>query len=147
MLVFILFQVMHGTGGRGADLVLNSLAEEKLQASLRCLARHGRFLEIGKYDLSNNTPLGMALFLKNISFHGILLDAIFEDDNPEWKEVSDLVTAGIASGIEKIYTCRISPCPHFPSLFALLGTFLFGVLSHSSVAFFCFGSVIEIFTY
>lgn len=42
----------------GVDLVLNSLSEEKLQASLRCLARHGRFLEIGKYDLSNNTPLG-----------------------------------------------------------------------------------------
>lgn len=42
----------------GVDLVLNSLAEEKLQASLRCLARHGRFLEIGKYDLSNNSPLG-----------------------------------------------------------------------------------------
>lgn len=90
---------MHGTSGRGVDLVLNSLAEEKLQASLRCLARHGRFLEIGKYDLSNNTPLGMALFLKNVSFHGILLDAIFEEDNPEWKQVSDLVTAGIASGI------------------------------------------------
>lgn len=42
----------------GVNVVLNSLAEEKLQASLRCLARHGRFLEIGKYDLSNNSPLG-----------------------------------------------------------------------------------------
>lgn len=40
------------------NVVLNSLAEEKLQASIRCLARHGRFLEIGKYDLSNNSPLG-----------------------------------------------------------------------------------------
>lgn len=47
----------------GVDLVLNSLAEEKLQASLRCLARHGRFLEIGKYDLSNNTPLGASQIL------------------------------------------------------------------------------------
>lgn len=45
----------------GVDVVLNSLAEEKLQASVRCLARHGRFLEIGKYDLSNNTPLGQYL--------------------------------------------------------------------------------------
>ena len=79
-------------------IVLNSLAEEKLQASLRCLARHGRFLEIGKYDLSNNSPLGMALFLKNVSFHGILLDAIFEEDNPEWIEVSKLFTEGIKSG-------------------------------------------------
>ena len=89
---------MHGTNGRGVQVVLNSLAEEKLQASLRCLARHGRFLEIGKYDLSNNTPLGMALFLKNVSFHGILLDAIFEEDNPEWVQVSELLTDGIKSG-------------------------------------------------
>lgn len=42
------------------DLVLNSLAEEKLQASVRCLAQHGRFLEIGKFDLSNNHLLGEA---------------------------------------------------------------------------------------
>jgi len=89
---------MHGTNGRGVQVVLNSLAEEKLQASLRCLARHGRFLEIGKYDLSNNTPLGMALFLKNVSFHGILLDAIFEEGNPEWTQVSELLTNGIKSG-------------------------------------------------
>ncbi len=121
----------------GVDLVLNSLAEEKLQASLRCLARHGRFLEIGKYDLSNNTPLGvshmynnfwfnqksssiyysllhlntvtfnypivldsgMALFLKNVAFHGILLDALFEEGNREWEEVSELLKKGIASGV------------------------------------------------
>lgn len=43
---------------QGVDLVLNSLAEEKLQASVRCLAQHGRFLEIGKFDLSNNHQLG-----------------------------------------------------------------------------------------
>lgn len=39
-------------------MVLNSLAAEKLEASLRLLAMHGRFLEIGKYDLSQNTGLG-----------------------------------------------------------------------------------------
>jgi len=47
------------TGGRGVDVVLNSLAEDKLQSSVQLLAQHGRFLEIGKFDLSNNTPLGM----------------------------------------------------------------------------------------
>jgi fatty acid synthase len=51
-------QVLMETDGRGVDLVLNSLAEEKLQASVRCLAKDGKFLEIGKYDLSNNSPLG-----------------------------------------------------------------------------------------
>ncbi|XP_076855678.1 fatty acid synthase [Brachyhypopomus gauderio] len=91
--------VLKHTQGRGVDVVLNSLAEEKLQASLRCLARHGRFLEIGKYDLSNNSPLGMALFLKNVAFHGILLDALFEEGNREWEEVSELLTEGIAGGV------------------------------------------------
>lgn len=42
----------------GVDLVLNSLSEEKLQASIRVISEHGRFLEIGKFDLSKNTPLG-----------------------------------------------------------------------------------------
>ncbi|XP_063149333.1 fatty acid synthase [Candoia aspera] len=93
--------ILRVTNGRGVDLVLNSLSEEKLQASLRCLARHGRFLEIGKYDLSNNTPLGMALFLKNVAFHGILLDAIFEDENEEWKLVSSLLEEGIKNGVVK----------------------------------------------
>ncbi|XP_054609993.1 fatty acid synthase isoform X1 [Dunckerocampus dactyliophorus] len=87
------------TQGKGVEVVLNSLAEEKLQASIRCLARHGRFLEIGKYDLSNNSPLGMALFLKNVAFHGILLDALFEEGNREWEEVSALLKEGIAGGV------------------------------------------------
>ncbi|KAL7989496.1 hypothetical protein Chor_012162 [Crotalus horridus] len=93
--------ILRVTNGRGVDLVLNSLSEEKLQASLRCLARHGRFLEIGKYDLSNNTPLGMALFLKNVAFHGILLDAIFEEKNKEWESVSNLLEEGIKNGVVK----------------------------------------------
>ncbi|XP_012261752.1 fatty acid synthase [Athalia rosae] len=90
--------VLSETNGRGVDLVLNSLAEEKLQASVRCLAKHGRFLEIGKYDLSKNTGLGMSFFLKNTSFHGILLDALFDTDSFEKREVVKLVSEGIKNG-------------------------------------------------
>jgi len=57
------------TFGRGVDVVLNSLAHEMLRASLRCLAQHGRFLEIGKVDLSQNSSLGMSLFLKNVTLY------------------------------------------------------------------------------
>ena len=46
----------------GVDIVLNSLAEEKLQASVRTLAMHGKFLEIGKFDLFKNSALGMIFF-------------------------------------------------------------------------------------
>ena len=40
--------VMEATGGRGVDVVLNSLAGELASASLGVLAPGGRFLEIGK---------------------------------------------------------------------------------------------------
>ncbi|KAL7302666.1 hypothetical protein TKK_0004723 [Trichogramma kaykai] len=90
--------VLTQTKGRGVDLVLNSLAGDKLQASVRCLANGGRFCEIGKFDLSNNTALGMSLFLKNTSFHGILLDALFDSDGPEKREVVRLVNEGIENG-------------------------------------------------
>ena len=39
------------TGGRGVDVVLNSLAGEFVDASLRLLARGGTFLEMGKTDI------------------------------------------------------------------------------------------------
>ncbi|XP_060535886.1 fatty acid synthase [Cylas formicarius] len=93
--------VLTQTDGRGVDLVLNSLAAHQLQASVRCLAIGGRFLEIGKVDLSNNSPLGMSVFLKNTTFHGILLDALFDSDSAEKKEVMRLVSDGIASGAVK----------------------------------------------
>ena len=51
--------VMQATNGSGVDLVLNSLSDDKLIASLECLANNGRFLEIGKYDMSVNTKLGI----------------------------------------------------------------------------------------
>ncbi|XP_049273459.1 fatty acid synthase-like [Rhipicephalus sanguineus] len=94
-------RILHETKGRGVDLVLNSLAEEKLQASVRCLATHGRFLEIGRFDLSRNSKLGMSVFLKNIAFHGIQLDGLFGDDpfvGADKRRVADLVGEGIASG-------------------------------------------------
>lgn len=48
---------------------------------------------------SRRLCVGMALFLKNVAFHGILLDALFEADNHEWKEVYQLLQEGILGGV------------------------------------------------
>ncbi|KAG6462008.1 hypothetical protein O3G_MSEX013000 [Manduca sexta] len=92
--------VQKRTRGRGVNLVLNSLAADKLLASVRCLAEGGRFLEIGKLDLSNDTALGMAIFLKNTTFHGILLDALFDADSthPDKAAVVRCLNEGLAAG-------------------------------------------------
>ncbi|XP_044738555.1 fatty acid synthase-like [Chrysoperla carnea] len=93
--------VMSETKGRGVDFVLNSLAEEKLLASVRCLAEYGKFMEIGKFDLSKNNKLGMEVFMRGASFHGIMLDNTM-GASPEEKEViHTMVSKGIQGGAIK----------------------------------------------
>lgn len=75
--------VLKQTHGEGVDIVLNSLAEDKLQASLRCLRYRGRFLEIGKFDMATNNALGMEVFLKEITFHGVMLDTMISGFHPD----------------------------------------------------------------
>uniref|UniRef100_T1J426 Fatty acid synthase n=1 Tax=Strigamia maritima TaxID=126957 RepID=T1J426_STRMM len=91
--------ILKATNSKGVDVVLNCLADDKLQASIRCLAKHGRFLEIGKFDLVKNTPLGMSLFLKGASFHGVILDAVLLEENSKRAKVISLMTKGLASGV------------------------------------------------
>lgn len=97
------FEIMikENTNGRGVDLVLNSLADELFQASMRCLAHGGRFLEIGKVDLINSSPIPSRMFLNNISFHGVHLDKFFFPQNEYKKEIQRLLKEGIANGVVK----------------------------------------------
>ena len=44
-------QFLAATGGAGMDIVLNSLAGELTDASLRLLPRGGAFIEMGKTDV------------------------------------------------------------------------------------------------
>ncbi|PZV05952.1 MAG: beta-ketoacyl synthase [Cyanobium sp.] len=43
-------QVLEHTGGRGVDVVLNSLKGDGVEAGFRALARGGRFIELGKIE-------------------------------------------------------------------------------------------------
>jgi len=72
--------IMTQTKGKGVNYVLNSLSEEKLQASLRCLAKNGTFLEIGKFDIVMKNKISLGHFSRNISFKPIFLDDVFETD-------------------------------------------------------------------
>ncbi|XP_046414517.1 fatty acid synthase [Neodiprion fabricii] len=93
--------ILGETQGLGVDIVLNSLAEEKLQASVRCLAQGGRFLEIGKFDLVANNNLGMEVFLKEISFYGILVDNLFYFVGRKREELRALFQKGLSAGVIK----------------------------------------------
>lgn len=68
--------VMAATGGQGVDVVLNSLAGEAMRRSLDVLKPFGRFLELGKRDFFENTPVGLRPFRNNISYFGIDADQL-----------------------------------------------------------------------
>lgn len=89
---------MQQTKGKGVDLVLNSLAEEKLFASVRCLSKNGRFLEIGKFDLLNHNSLDLLAFKQGGNYHGIMLDEVFTKDDETKMRLNRLVQKYIDSG-------------------------------------------------
>ncbi|XP_053963784.1 fatty acid synthase [Anastrepha ludens] len=106
------FEIMiqRETEGKGVDFVLNSLAEDKLLASVRCLGAGGHFLEIGKFDMSNDTKLGMSCFLKEITFHAVLADRLEFAADEEIYCLKHMIDVGIEKGI-------IQPLPYtvFPA--------------------------------
>ncbi|KAK5100974.1 hypothetical protein LTS08_004580 [Lithohypha guttulata] len=74
--------VMTLTGGRGVDVVLNSLAGELLHLTWSCIARFGRFIEIGKRDIHENASIEMDPFRKNVLFASAELITMWEYNKP-----------------------------------------------------------------
>lgn len=72
-------EILEITGGRGVDIVLNSLSGEAIAQSLSVLAPYGRFLEIGKRDIYQNSRLGLRPFSRSLSFFAIDLSQLLRD--------------------------------------------------------------------
>lgn len=72
-------EIMTITNGRGVDIVLNSLSGEALKKSLAVLGAGGRFLEIGKRDIYQDSQIGLRALANNISFSTVALDTILAE--------------------------------------------------------------------
>lgn len=88
-------QIKEDTNGYGVDVVINAIAGEALYQSFELLASYGRFVEIGKRDITENNGLPMQQFNNNISFLGIDVDRLMME-RPE-------VVRQIHRDIEKFY--------------------------------------------
>lgn len=100
--------VMKATGGRGVDIVLNSLSGEQLHASWQCVAQGGSMIEIGKRDLLGRGQLAMNPFLANRSYIGVDI-ATLPSLEPEWAQkqlatIVDLYNQGVLHPIRPVTT-------------------------------------------
>ncbi|MFI2641580.1 SDR family NAD(P)-dependent oxidoreductase [Streptomyces sp. NPDC018610] len=64
-------QVREATGGRGVDVVLNSLSGAALTLGLEALAEDGRFVEVGKRDIHGETSIGLGAFRKAVTVSAV----------------------------------------------------------------------------
>ncbi len=102
------------TGGRGVDVVLNSLSGEGMERSLEALKPFGRFLELGKRDFYQNARIRLRPLRQNISYFAIDVDQL-PTQRPELaRSLLAEVSAALAEG-------AIRPLAHRVFSFAELG--------------------------
>ena len=116
--------VLAATGGRGVDVVLNSLTGAAIPLGLDVLAEDGRFVEVGKKDIYNGRAIALTAFKKGLSLATVDLAGLMARRPLRFarllSDVWDLVADG---GIE--------PLPTIPYSFAEAGEAL-RAMSHGS---------------
>ncbi len=95
-------EIMEVTGGRGVDVVVNSLAGESIDESLRITAEGGRFVEMGKNDV--RTRKQVESLGKSIDYHVI-------DVEEECRTDPEAMGDRIRSLVERHSTGELAPLP------------------------------------
>jgi phthiocerol/phenolphthiocerol synthesis type-I polyketide synthase C len=70
--------VRAATGGRGVDVVLNSLTGAAISLGLDVLAEDGRFIEVGKQDIYRGRRVALTAFQKGITFAAVDLAGLMQ---------------------------------------------------------------------
>uniref|UniRef100_UPI001C5F1B84 type I polyketide synthase n=1 Tax=Streptomyces griseus TaxID=1911 RepID=UPI001C5F1B84 len=108
--------ILRETGGSGVDVVLDSLAGDFVDASLRLLPRGGRFLEIGKTDIRDADEV--ALRHTGVAYTAYDLNASDPDTlQALLAELYDLFERQVLTALP----VRAWPVPQAPAVFRYMG--------------------------
>ncbi|MFF1695259.1 type I polyketide synthase [Streptomyces sp. NPDC058257] len=113
-------QVRDVTGGRGVDVVLNSLTGEAAATALELLAPDGRFVELGKRDLYADRHLRLGPFLNTLSYFSVDLAQLIERRPDTARDVLARVAALAADGSLPPLPHRVFPPGELEAAFTLL---------------------------
>lgn len=94
-------QILEHTGGKGVNVILNSLAGDLLEESWRIIANGGTMVEIGKKDILDRNTLSMEPFNRNASFRALDLSHEQVSDGMVARYVSPQVTYRYMSSREE----------------------------------------------
>jgi acyl transferase domain-containing protein/NADPH:quinone reductase-like Zn-dependent oxidoreductase/NAD(P)-dependent dehydrogenase (short-subunit alcohol dehydrogenase family)/SAM-dependent methyltransferase/acyl carrier protein len=112
--------VLELTDRRGVDVVLNALAGEAIPMGLSCLAEFGRFIEIGKRDIYQNTRIPLRPLRNNASFHVVAMDAVFHGDEALTRRMLEDISKLVEGGALRPLPFRAFPASRIDSAFRLM---------------------------
>src|SRR5712671_2783636 len=108
------------TGGKGVDVVLNSLSGEAMEQSLGVLKPFGRFLELGKRDFYMNSRIHMRPLRQNISYFAIDVDQLpLQRPDLAWGLLNE-VSEALSSGAIRPLAHRVFPFAAIEDAFRLM---------------------------
>ncbi len=114
--------VMELTGRRGVDVVLNALASEAIPMGLSCLAESGRFVEIGKRDIYQNSRIPLWSLRRNASFHVVAMDAVFSGDESLTRDMLGQIATLVEKGALAPLPYRAFPACRIDAAFRLMAS-------------------------
>lgn len=113
-------EILAVTNGEGVDVVLNTLAGEAIRRNLLVLRPFGRFLELGKRDFFENTPIGLRPFKDNISYFGIDADQLLTARPRLAARLFHAVMALFWEGALAPLPCRVFPAKRVVDAFRVM---------------------------
>ncbi|KPM39275.1 Lovastatin diketide synthase LovF [Neonectria ditissima] len=107
--------ILAQTGGRGVDVVINSLSGNLLQETWAIVADFGRFVELGKRDVLQNSYLPMRPFDRNVTFAGVDLRTMFLSRPAEHRrclaDIERLIELKVVVPIRPLTAVSVSQIP------------------------------------
>ncbi|CAN5903897.1 N/A [soil metagenome] len=113
-------EIMAITNGEGVDIVLNALPGQGIEKGLSVLRSNGRFLEIGRRDIWQNSRIGLGHFTRNLTLIAIDVDRSGREQPEVVTEVFREVVEGFADGSLKPLPFTVHEPHEVASVFRLM---------------------------
>lgn len=115
--------VMRATGGKGVDVILNSISGDAHRMTWDCIAPLGRFIEIGKRDILRNTRLEMSKFLDTVTFASLDLGSIQRHKPEIFKKLfADVMRLHRTRAVKAVSPITVYPMSKIESALRLMQT-------------------------
>lgn len=109
------------TGGRGVDVVLNSLAGEAMQETWQCIAPMGTFVEIGKSGIYQRQNVSLEPFERNVTFASVDMTLVVKYQPEKLLPIFEkLMEMFNNTDISPVYPIMEMPIGHIEQAFRLI---------------------------